>query len=247
MNILITGASSGIGRSLAELYATDQNTLLLMGRNMENLKSIKDFCTAKGSLVHIKKMDVTDRIQMEKAILEWDQTYPIDLVIANAGVRASQADPDRDEVDRVLKTNVDGVLNSVFPLIKPMKLRRKGHIAVVSSLAAYRAFPFRGAYTASKAAVKMFCEAWRVELAPYGITVSTICPGFVETPLTANRTHSMPFIMSATDSALRIEKGLKSKMAIIAYPFPVFLTMRILQCLPDRLVTYIMGKILKRL
>lgn len=245
MNILITGAGSGIGKSLAEYYATHGNVLLLMGRNLDNLTSVQTICRNKGADVYIKSIDVTDRTSMEEVLKEWEEKHPIDLVIANAGVRSIQENPDREEIDRLLQTNLYGVLNTVLPLIEPMKKRKSGHIAVISSLAAYRTFPYRGAYTASKAAVKMFCEGWRVELSSYGIAVSTVYPGFVETPLTAHKDHPMPFIISAEESAKRIAAGLKKKKANIAFPLPVFLIMRLLQSLPDQLVAYIMKKVIK--
>ena len=138
-------------------------------------------CEGKGASVISKGIDVTDQIAMEKWIYEIDNTNPIDIVIANAGVRAMQKDPDREEYNRVLKTNIDGVLNTIWPLIQRMKERKAGHIAVLSSLAAYRGYPKRGAYCTSKAAIKMLCECWRIELEPDNITVSTICPGFTNT------------------------------------------------------------------
>jgi short-subunit dehydrogenase len=238
-NILITGASSGIGQALAEHYAAAGTTLILSGRDKKRLEAVGKVCKAKGSTVFTQVIDVKDQQAMEKWIHAMDDQYPVDLVIANAGIRAAQEDPDLAEIKDVFQTNVDGVLNTVHPLIIRMKQRRHGHIAVISSIASYRAFPHRGAYCASKAAVKMLCEAWRMELERFDVAVSTICPGFVKSRLTAGSKHPMPFIMGADDSAIRIAKGLAKKKAIIAYPLPVFLFVRMLQCLPVFLADFI--------
>ncbi len=230
--ILITGASSGIGKALAEHYASPSTTLLLTGRDEKRLEEVEKSCSAKGAVVVIKAIDVKDRVQMEKWLMEVDATHPIDLVIANAGVSSRSAFPDRDEMENVLKTNIDGVLNTILPLIPPMRDRRNGHLAVVSSLAAYKTFPGRGPYSASKAAIKMFCDDWRLSLEPFNIAVSTICPGFIKTPLTDRNAHPMPFLLEADESAHIITKGLAKKKAIIAFPTIPFIFMRFMQCLP---------------
>ncbi len=240
--ILITGASSGIGKALAEHYAAPHITLILVGRDKKRLQDSQELCEGKGATVVSKTIDVTDQSAMEKWINEIDKAHPIDLVIANAGVRAMQRDPDREEYNRVLKTNIDGVLNAVWPVMLRMKERKTGHIAVLSSLAAYRGFPKRGAYCASKAAIKMLCECWRIELEPYNIVVSTICPGFIKTPLTAGSKLKMPFIMEVDDAAKRIAKGLATKKAVIAFPTPVFLFVRFLQCLPVAISDYLVRR-----
>lgn len=229
--ILITGASSGIGQSLAEYYAAPKITLIITGRDKERLQGVQKTCEAKGATVVAKVIDVTDQAAMEAWLHKIDEKHPVDLLIANAGVRANGSDPDRAEYDKVLKTNLDGVLNTVWPIMQRMKERKAGHIAVTSSLASYRGYPKRGAYCASKAAVKMLCECWRLELEPYNIAVSTICPGFVKTRLTAGAAD-LPLIMETEESAKRIAKGLAKKKAVIAYPLPVFLLVRLLQCLP---------------
>jgi short-subunit dehydrogenase len=237
--ILITGASSGIGRALSLYYASPNVTLILTGRDDNRLEEVATACTEKGANVIQKAIDVTDQKAMEEWLYEVDTKHPIDLLIANAGIRQQHNVPTRDDVTAVLKTNLDGVLNTAFPLIPLMKKRGRGHIAVVSSLAAFRAYPLRAAYTASKAAVKMFCESWRIELAPYNIAVSTICPGFIKTPLTAKNQHAMPMIMEADKAAEIIANGLAKKKAIIAFPWPMYFFLRMLQCMPTFLSDFL--------
>lgn len=228
--ILITGANSGIGAALAKEYAAKSTTLILTGRDEDRLVSIKEICTQKGATVITKCIDVTDQVAMESWLQEIDTIHPIDLVIANAGI--GQKEPDRKHINAVLKTNLDGVLNTLFPLIERMKGRKVGHIAAVSSLASFHAFPNRAAYSASKAAVRIFCDAWRIELKPYNISVSSIHPGFVKTPLTDRHKHAMPFLMDADSAARHIIANLRKRKPVIAFPLILFLAMRFFQCAP---------------
>jgi short-subunit dehydrogenase len=244
--ILITGASSGIGKDLAESYAALGVTLILTGRDKDRLNETQKICRERGATVISKIIDVTDQKAMEKWITEVDQKNPVDLIIANAGIRALLNEPDLSEAIRVIDTNVNGVLNTIIPIIPLMKQRQKGHIAVVSSLAAYFGYPKRGPYGASKAAVKILCQAWRIELKPYNITVSTICPGFVKTPLTASINFKMPMMLDVSESSNRIIKGLSNKKTIIAYPFLSFLIARIIQCLPTQITDYLLTRSAKR-
>jgi len=133
----------------------------------------------------------------------------------------------------VLATNIDGVLNTIHPLIPRMRSRGRGQIAIMSSLAGFRGFPGAPAYCASKAAVRLMGESLRGELAALGIEVNVICPGFVRTPMTDRNPFPMPFLMEAERAARIIRRGLERNRGRIAFPLPVALAVRLLAALPD--------------
>ena len=124
---------------------------------------------------------------------------------------------------RMFAVNLEGVLNTAYPAIERMAERGRGQLALMSSLAGYRGFPDAPAYSASKAAVKALAEAWRGALAPRGVRVSVICPGFIETPMTAGRKFRMPFLLSAEHAAGIIASGLARNRPRIAFPWQMAL------------------------
>jgi short-subunit dehydrogenase len=236
-HILITGASSGIGEALALYYAAPGIALALIGRDRERLAVAADACRARGAVVESAAIDVTDREALRAWIEQIDEARAVDLVIANAGVSTGRGALGEDEaaIRRVLSTNIDGVLNTVLPLLPRMLARRQGQIALMSSLAAFRGLPTSPSYSASKAAVKALGEAWRLKLAPDGIRVSVICPGFVTTRMTARNNFRMPFLMSAEKAATIIAHGLARDQGRIAFPRPMAALSWLVGALPWRL------------
>lgn len=224
-HILITGASSGIGAALARHYARSETRLALGGRDLKRLEEVATACRARGAAVVPKAVAVTDRSAMREWILAADADAPLDLVIANAGIGTDEGFGRSSETlaRPVFEVNVHGVLNTVYPAMEQMVDRGRGQIAFMSSLAGYRGFPDAPAYSASKAAVKALAEAWRGALAPRGIRVSVICPGFIETPMTARHKFRMPFLMTADRAAAIIARGLDRDRARISFPWPMTL------------------------
>lgn len=227
-NILITGASSGIGAALALGYAKPGVTLGLTGRDGKRLRDIARACEEKGAHVLLEVTDVTDRAAMADLVARFDAEAPLDLVIANAGVSSGTHTPglaqrgeDEDQARGIFAVNLDGVLNTIWPVIRVMTPRRHGQIAIVSSLAGYHGLPGAPAYSASKAAVKAYGEALRPRLEPMGIRVSVICPGFVESRITAENRFTMPFLMSSARAAGIIRRGLADNRGLIAFPWPM--------------------------
>jgi len=220
-SLLITGASSGIGAALALHYAAPAVALALTGRDSERLAAVAAACAARGATVATATIDVTDRDALRSWIERLDDRTPLDLVIANAGIGSGGKREEETATRRVFATNLEGVLNTVFPVLPRMTARRAGQIALVSSLAAYRGLPTTPAYCASKAAVKSLGEAWRLALARDGIRVSVICPGFVTTPMTAKNKFKMPLLMSAERAAGIIARGLARGRGRIAFPWPI--------------------------
>lgn len=237
-NILITGASSGIGAALAALYAAPDTHLFLSGRDEARLRQVGDAALARGATVVTKSLDVTNEIGMAAWIAACDSVRALDLVIANAGVSSGVHKKDgRSSDDRaVLKTNLDGVLNTVLPAVSLMKGRRRGQIAIMASLAGFRGMPGAASYGASKAAVRVYGEALRGEIAPFGVEANVICPGFIETPMTDVNSCPMPFLMKADRAAQIIRDGLAKNKPRIAFPWPMAALVWLFAAAPSGLI-----------
>lgn len=234
-SVLITGASSGIGKALALSYAQSGVHLALTGRNQERLDSVAILCEDKGAHVIAKVIDVTNKKEMAKWIDKVDQTHPIDLCIANAGISAGlDGGLENDEqVRRIFDINVTGVFNTIHPVIDLMRARGTGQVALMASLAGFRGMPSAPAYCASKAAIKSYGEGLRGNLKPHGIKVSTICPGFVRSRITDANRFKMPFLMEPNKAAHIIKRGLEKDKTRIAFPMPMIFGAWLLGILPD--------------
>jgi short-subunit dehydrogenase len=222
-HVLITGASSGIGTALALTYAHPGALLSLAGRDEARLNAIALAAQSRGAEIEAAVLDVCDRNAMAAWVIAADERRPIDLVIANAGISGgTHGGPESAEQTRaVFAVNLDGVLNTVLPLIPHMIGRKAGQIALISSLAGHRGFPGAPAYCGSKAAVKVWGESLRGELAAQGVKVYVVMPGFVKTHMTDVNDFPMPFLMSAERAAEIIRRGLKKDRARIAFPWPM--------------------------
>ena len=221
-SILITGASSGIGKALVLGYAQKGTTLHLCGRDADRLEDVAQMCRKKGAKVFTYLFDTTDEKATQQAIQKAYQNAPMDLAIANAGVSGGVLGTDETPVStrQIMQTNVFGTLNTVLPAIEVMK-KRGGQIALVASLAGYRGMGSCPAYSASKACVKAFGEALRGQNKYKNLRFTTICPGFIETPLTDKNRFYMPFLMKADKASKIIRKRLEKSPALIAFPWPM--------------------------
>ena len=220
-SILITGASSGIGEALALDYAAPQVFLALTGRDGDRLEAVANACRAKGAQVEARTIDVVDRQAMEAWLLTTDAAQPFDLLVANAGVglEGDRKLPEEEAMRGTFAVNIDGVLNTVLPLLPRLRQRRRGQIAIMASLASFIGLPQAAAYNGSKAAVRVWGESLRHILRKDGLEVSVICPGFVVSRITARNRFPMPFLMSAEKAAAIIRRGLEANRARIAFPF----------------------------
>ena len=241
-HILITGASSGLGAELARTYAGPGMTLALTGRDTARLEAVAEQCRAQGATVETAVLDVTDAAALEGWMLARDDALPIDLAIANAGISAGTGGDTEpvEQVRRIFAVNVDGVMNTVLPLIPRMQARRRGQIALMASLAGFRGFPGAPAYCGSKAAVKIYGEGLRGVLAGSGVEVSVICPGYVRTPMTDRNGFPMPFLMDADKAARLIRDRLARNKARIAFPWPMLAAVWLLQALPPGFIDPLM-------
>lgn len=234
---LITGASAGIGEALARELARRGYTLGLIARRRPLLDTLAEELRAGGAKVAVAAADVTDRAAIADAVrsIEGD-VGPTDVLVANAG-SSTPSHAKKVPVDAlvdVMTLNYFGVVYTVGAVLPGMLERRAGHLAAVSSVAGFRGLPAHGAYCASKAAVTTLFESFRVDLRGTGVAVTTIHPGFVETPLTAKNKFSMPFLMKADRAARIIADGLVAKKADVTFPWQMDLLFRhVVVPLPD--------------
>ncbi|GJL85659.1 MAG: short-chain dehydrogenase [Micavibrio sp.] len=218
--------------------------LSLIARNEGRLQEVVGLCKKEGAIVHTALIDVTDRENLAGFLLEANQRKPIDLLIANAGISTGtggvlHGEP-MDQVRRLFEVNVTGVLNTIEPVLPEMTRRGRGQIALMSSLAGFRGWPGAPAYCASKAAVKVYGESLRGALAGAGVGVSVICPGFVESRITAVNDFPMPFFMSAPRAAEIIAKSLEKNKGRICFPFRAYIVTWLIAALPDGLAQVIL-------
>jgi short-subunit dehydrogenase len=223
-NILISGASSGLGKALAIAYCEPGVNLFLCGRSESKLQEVKAICEGLKAKVFLGAFDVMDFKDSAGFIVKIEKDHELDLVIANAGISAgtSGGSESVEQVRKIFATNVDGVLNIIHPAIEKMKERKKGQIAIISSLAGFRGLPSSPAYSGSKAAVRVYAEGLRGNLAKFGIEVSAVCPGYIKTPMTAVNDFPMPFLMEAGSAARRIKRDLEKNKSRIAFPFQFY-------------------------
>ena len=247
-HILITGASSGIGEALALYYAEKNVTLFLCAQNIERLKSVARRCREKRAEVFAEKIDVTDAAAMENWISRCDQIAELDLVIANAGISAGPGitGESSETTRKIFAVNVGGVLNTVLPALEKMSPRRRGQIAMLSSLAGYRGLPSAPAYSGSKNAVRAWGEALRGYMKPYGIEVNVICPGFVVSRITAKNKFPMPFLMPADKAATIIAQKLRKNKGRITFPPALAFSAWLMSCLPAPVAEFILTKLPKK-
>jgi short-subunit dehydrogenase len=241
MRAIITGASSGIGLALAHELSNRGYELALLARRVELLEKLASELKTKAVAV---ACDVLDGSAVRDAVRSAEQQLggTFDLAVANAGVSipGHATKFNVAESEQVFRVNVLGMIYLFDAVIPSMIEQRRGHFAGVASVAGLRGLPTGATYSASKAAMQAFLEASRVELAPYGVAVSIINPGFIETPMTEKNKFPMPFLIKADKAARIIADGLERRRRVIEFPWRMSLLMRILRQLPDPIYDRIM-------
>ncbi|MDR3534871.1 MAG: SDR family NAD(P)-dependent oxidoreductase [Acetobacteraceae bacterium] len=245
---LITGASSGIGEALAMALAAPGVTLHLSGRNDSRLAAVAAACRTRGAGVHPRVLDVRDSIAMAAWIAA---AGLLDLVVANAGISAGTGlgTPETAAQARaIFATNLDGMLNTVLPAWQAMRGQPagadgvRGRIAVIASIAAFVALAAAPSYGAAKAAV----DSWTVGSAPAaaadGIRLTSVCPGYIRTAMTARNRFPMPGLMDADRAAAIILRGIAAGRVRLAFPWWMALAGHMAGLLPPSLL----GKLVAR-
>jgi short-subunit dehydrogenase len=228
---IITGASSGIGAALArELVRRGWFTVLLARRANLLLDLAADLAPNAAAVV----CDVTDRTAVRRAV---DAHGPFDLAIANAGISVPTYATSFQSADgeAVMRVNVFGMFYLFEAVIPSMIERRSGRFAGVASIAGLRGLPSSSVYSASKAAMQAFLEASRAELSASGVGVTTINPGYVDTPIIEKYQGRVPFVVPVDRAARIIVNGLEAGKSEIEFPLPMSLLMRTVRLLPNAL------------
>jgi short-subunit dehydrogenase len=244
--VLVTGASSGIGRAFAVELARRGAKLGLVARRVELLQEIiAELNPAQRSNAVALPADVQDAQSMRAAAEKLIEKFGrIDTLIANAGVGVTNpgAQFDAAKLASVINVNVIGAANSVAAVLPEMVARSNGHLVVISSLAAYRGLPKSAAYCASKAGVSAMFESLRLDLAPRGISVTIIHPGFIKTPLTAGREAKLPWLMEADDAVNLMLRAIEKRKESYAFPWQLATIVRLGMVMPNFVYDWISSR-----
>lgn len=229
--VFITGGTTGIGLELARLYLSKGWKVGVCGRDRQ--KFDENF-TAHRDNVSFYSVDVSHREELKSAIADFSKSIGLDVLIANAGIgyKVKTRVPDFEYSYKMVQINLLGVMYSFEAALDVMIPRGKGQLVAISSIAGYNGLPGVSAYSATKAAVLKYCESLHLDMKQFNIDVTTICPGFVETPLTSTNRHSMPFLMKAPRAAELIVKAIEKKKMIYAFPFFFASIVRLISILP---------------
>lgn len=232
--IFITGASSGIGAALARHYAAQGATLGLLARRGDALAALVADLPGRH---HTYVADVADASAVAAAAQAFMTVEGVpDIVIANAGVSVgtlTEYAEDLAAFERVLRTNVLGMVATFQPFISTMQLRRSGRLVGIASVAGIRGLPGAGAYCASKAAAISYLESLRVELHGSGVKVVTIAPGYIDTPMTAVNRYPMPFLLPVEEAARRMARVIEAGRSYRVVPWQMGLVAKVLRLLPN--------------
>ncbi len=237
--LFVTGASSGIGQALAWRYYQAGYALALVARRTEEMQSWAQQQGLEPSRYQIYSADVSvvDSIVAATELCLQKQGVP-DVVIANAGVSIgmdSAVRGDLDVLSRTLAINNVGLAATFHAFIDPMVPRGSGALVGIGSVAGFRGLPGHGAYCASKAAVIGYCESLRGELRDSGVKVVTICPGYIDTPLTRHNRYSMPFLMQADVFADKAFDTITAGASYRVIPWQMGVVAKLLRLLPNGL------------
>ena len=237
--ILITGASSGLGEALALALSKPGRRLVLIARDADRLVSVAASVRARGGRVEPVVADVTDGALIERIVMA---NGPFDLVLASAGVAygvpADGIEPAL-QIRHSFDVNLGGVLNTVLPAIDGMRdLPRgpdgmRGRIVVIASVAALIPYTNSPTYCASKAAIDVWTVGTAPNLQPHGIALTSVCPGFVRTPMTAPNDFPMPGIVGVEEAVHRILTGIEAAPRRIVFPFWIGAGARFVSLLPS--------------
>ncbi len=240
-NVVLTGACGGIGRRLAEALLASGASVALVGRNDTVLAEL---CAIAPDRTRSYTPDVSDSTAMNSVAEDWMARFGVpDVVIANAGVAGgfdSAEASDLAVMKRMLEINLLGVATTFQPFIQPMREQRRGTLVGIASIAGWRGMPGNGAYAASKGGLIRYLQSLRAELRPHGVTVTTISPGYVKTPLIAGNTMHMPGMIEPEEAARRIVAAIRAGREKVTVPKRTGVISRALGVLPDALVDRIL-------
>ncbi|MDA0987043.1 MAG: SDR family NAD(P)-dependent oxidoreductase [Bacteroidetes bacterium] len=234
-SVFITGASSGIGEHLAYFYAQKKITLGLSARRREELTRVAKKCESLGAKVFFYQLDVKNSDDVKNAIQNFTtKIVTLDCVIANAGIGKDEkiliGNP--EIINSVLETNILGVTNTLLPAIPIMKNQNFGKLVAISSVASFIPTPNNSGYSASKAAVKMLMDGFRLKLSQYDIECITICPGFIDTPI-VTKNKPTPMMLDVESAVKKIARAINQNRKTFIFPWQYKIILPILKLIPD--------------
>ena len=238
--VFITGATSGIGESLAYVYAKQGAVIGIAGRRTDRLNEVSQNCKELGGNPVSYPLDVSNHAGCKDAANNFlEKTNGIDTVIANAGVGGSDKlfSGNSDTINNILKVNVLGVTNTVYPFLPKMKKQQYGKVGIISSIASARGFMGHGGYAASKSAVKFLADSWGYQLERNNISISTIFPGWSATEMTENINFKMWFLMNSITAAEKIENAINKGIREYILPWQWRLIVPIIKVIPRWMIT----------
>lgn len=234
MKVFLTGASSGIGEALARHYAAEGAILGLFARRADKLRELQ---LSLPSPAEVYVGDVRDLAAIAVAAEDFMTRHGVpDIVIGNAGVsygNLTEIASDASVFRETLEINVLGLVHTFQPFVVPMRARKRGSLVGIASVAGFRGLPGASAYSASKAAAIRYLESLRVELRGSGVQVTTICPGFIATPMTARNPYPMPFIIDAGEAARRFARAIAARKAYAVVPWQMAIVGGLLRLVPN--------------
>ncbi len=244
----VTGASEGIGRALAVRLARQGSGVALLARRADLLEETARLVGEAGGRPIVAPCDVGDREAVAAALARAAaELGPVDLLVANAGIGFPTPGHkfDASAFERIQRVNVLGAAYAFEAVIPSMVERRSGHLVGLASLAGFLGAPGGAAYCASKASLMTLLESLRVDLAPRGIAVSTICPGFIRSAMTARNKFRMPFLMDLDPAADKIFRAILAKRRVYAFPWPLALAARLGRLVPRAVYDRAVGGVLR--
>ncbi len=248
--VLITGATSGIGLALAKNFLQRNYRVIIASRTIEKVEEIAKELLEYPNFLKAVVIDVDDSTSTCNTLLQLDDEFKINIIIANAGVSSGVLVDNKldmqqfDSVGKaIFQTNVFGVFNTVHPLISRLQSREDSKIVIISSLSAFFGLKSAVFYASSKSAIKSYGEGLRLLLKDYNIEVINVFPGFVESNITSSNTFKMPFLMSGEKASNIIIKGIENNKGYIIFPKMLHFIVYFISILPF----FIREKILLRL
>ena len=234
--VFITGASSGIGAALAKAYAARGAKLGLVARRETELQQLAATLPSESLVL---TADVRDGAAVQRAAAHFiDRFGSPDVVIANAGVShgtATECAEDLAAFAEIIDINVLGMVRTFQPFVAGMCASRCGSLVGIASVAGFRGLPGASAYSASKAAAISYLESLRVELRGSGVAVTTLCPGYIATPMTARNPYPMPFMLTVEQAAKKMILAIDARRSLVVMPWQMALVGKIMRILPNRL------------
>lgn len=228
-NVFITGGLTGMGNEVAKLYHQRGYKI--------GICSFEDPRTVNADFFDYYQADVTNKDALAKAVNEFsNKNGSLDIIFANAGINhPKQSIPDWKRVRQVIDVNIHGVINTLEPAIEIMKEQGSGQIITVASVSAFCGLPGMAGYGASKSFILSMSESLAIDLKQFGISVTTIAPGFIKTPLIKDNKHKMPFLMEQSEAAQIILNTVDKKKTLKVFPTPMYFVSSVLKYLPRAL------------